>query len=287
VYVNPLNGKDVGSNDIDETSLKPRLLSESNSLSLINASMTSVNEVVKNDLYAIYQLKDANGKVIDTKREKIPNKFASKRQIEVPIQGPAVQKPDFFSALNNYLFEVFSANSEENDRRERQYTGLDLNVEVQSTGEDDYVNPESIMGSGDSSLFDRAALGDPKALEALKNQASWDWTQSEKALDELNQTTKEAEKTINQDWNDIKDSVYETRMKIKNSFNKVGSETGLWGGSTNSQPQPTTVKPLVIHTTPTLSQEETIPTNPIKYDSHSGNTFVIPESPKPPEQKKK
>jgi hypothetical protein len=252
-----------------------------------------VNDEWANKLFAIYETTDpVTGKKLE-KRVEVPDKESAAVQIEeagtVPSGSAKSTKSDFFTLLNQYLVERFNESFEYNEEREIQDSGTDLGVEISETGQDSYVNPDSVLGSSGGSLFDRASLGDPDALEALQNQVNFDWSSSEKALDELQKTSNDEGLFVfgTQD----KESLFSDSGTAKTSSGtSLGGVLGgpVGGGKTSSQPQPFTPAPVKIDTTPTISTNDALPTktfvpnstSPLKSSSHSEG--LLENNPEPP-----
>ena len=252
-------------------------------------SDATIEDTHKNAIFAIYEKKDSNGVVTDTIRRKVDSVESAPKQVEVEVVnqvtgGVSSTKPDFFTVLNEYLVNRFNESYTYNMEREKQDTGLDLNVETVVLGAESYIDPNSVLGASGGALFDRAAQGDPDALQALQDQTHWGWSASEKALDNLNKTAAESKNQINAAWNDIKKSASETGDAVKNLPKSVGQHLGIVN-ATNAQPQPTTPAALVINTTtPPNPFSSALPTNPFPSNSHTGTTFTLPTSPTPPKK---
>ena len=209
--------------------------------------------------------------------------------------------PSFFDQLNNYLIGRFSDAFKSNAEREIQNGGTDLGVEVDaSPGEDSYIDPSSVLGASGGSLFDRASQGDTKALQVIQDQINWDWSASEQAVKDLQQTSKDASKKLKEledqfkEWGNSLDG-----MDILKTVTGVQSVTTSGGGKPFSapplqlssvvpQPQPFTPPPLKMDTTPTNPQSDVLPTNPFPSTTHFSVGKVpqfSPPSPPAPKQK--
>jgi hypothetical protein len=81
-----------------------------------------------------------------------------------------VPSNSFFTALNEYLINLFNTNLSSNTIREEAYTAANLGiispVDISSQEQD------NVLGTPGGALFDRAALGDPVALKALQDNVA-------------------------------------------------------------------------------------------------------------------
>lgn len=264
-----------------------------------------VTEERQNKLIAIYEKKDASGKVVGTIKEEVSSRETAPKQIEVSttstnegsIPNTSNKIPDFFTALNDHLVKLFEESAKYNEDRELRDTGEDLNFEIDVSGPEAYIDPDSVLGPSGGSLFDRASLGDPDALEALQNQVNWDWTNSEKELENLNDTYNEVEPQLEKAWRDFQTGLVGAGTGVAGSaftggVTKVETVGGgpefTGGGSTTKQPQPFTPAPLKLKfdkiVTSSDDAQETNPngsqTSPTNSGAHSGDLDILPESPK-------
>lgn len=121
---------------------------------IISPSPNSTNEVVSND------------EVETDEIEQIPS--------------PGVfSSSGFFDALNNFLLQKFETEYKFNEEREKN----DIAGSVPIFASPDFGTPNNIDTDDltSSSLFQRAALGDPDALEALQSDANFDFGLTKKA----------------------------------------------------------------------------------------------------------
>jgi hypothetical protein len=90
----------------------------------------------------------------------------------------------FFDALNSFLLEKFQTELQENVRREREYTlgGSENRQETNQFALGD-AEQDNILGDPDNPLFQRAALGDPAALESLQKQANFNFGRTTAAIE--------------------------------------------------------------------------------------------------------
>lgn len=281
-YVDALTGQDT----TDETTRANRSAADAIRSGSAEDTLRFTEEERANKLVAIYEKKDANNLTVGTIRKEVSNAESAPKQIEVPnttsVSGGTAQMttPDFFKILNQYLVNRFEESFEYNKERENQDVGLDLGVEVLATGPEDYTDPNSILGPGGQSLFDRAALGDPQALETLQNQVDWDWSESEKAREDLVKTSNEAGKQINEAWQGLKKSAVPALTAGLNPVN------GISATATSSQPQPVTPAPLKTDTAKrSSSYDDAQQTNPFSSTSHTGVDGLLPSSPPAPAKK--
>lgn len=252
-----------------------------------------INDEWNNKLFALYEATDpVTGKKLE-KRVEVPDKESASAQIEetgvtsVGWEGGATAKstkPDFFTLLNEYLVERFNESFKYNEEREIQDSGINLGVEIFEAGQDSYIDPDSVLGASGGSLFDRASLGDPDALEALQNQVNFDWSSSEKALDEAQKVSNDEGVFVFGTYDEKPQSEPGTAKKSTG----VGSTVG--GNVTSSQPQPFTPAPVKINTTPTIPENNALPTktftpnytSPSKSSSHSEG--ILENNPAPPKK---
>ena len=276
-YVDAITGKDT-----------PNATTTENRVSL-ESTLSMGKEVVevtnKNKFIAIYRRVDDNGNVIDTIRKEVDSVEAAPLQIENPLPTTAsmlvstdqsasqsggaltTTNPDFFSQLNQYLVDRFNESYDYNRQRETQDIGGDLGVEVLQTGAEDYIDPNSVLGPSGGSLFDRASNGDADALQALRSQASWNWSASEKELANFNKAADELKH-----WSPPQEGSIWT-----------GVQKSIPSSPTKPQVQPYTPAPVKINSKPTVGFYSP-PTVPPRVTTHSIGAYA-PASPPAPKQK--
>lgn len=96
--------------------------------------------------------------------------------------GNGLGNGGFFQVLHDYLTRRFNTDySGANAVREQYAVGGSVDVVTAS----DQAFPPNILGEPGGSIYDRAALGDPDALAALKDEINFDFGGSSKALDDF------------------------------------------------------------------------------------------------------
>lgn len=125
-------------------------------------------------------MESANNKRLQTVPQYSSSLSARKESDELVSMG-TTSAPNFFQLLSQFLGDKFHKEYDsQNVLRERKYTLSDRNItatnEMFDVRESD--NIQSLPGG---SLFDRASQGDVQALEALQNQANFNFGQTAKA----------------------------------------------------------------------------------------------------------
>jgi hypothetical protein len=143
--------------------------------------------------------------------------------------------PDFFKQLNAYLIKKFSDEYEQNSQRESADIGLDLGIEVVGATVPTYTNPDSVLGASGGSLFDKAAQGDVNALNALQNQANWNFGATQQASKTFEQAAKDFTNTV--------DNIGK-QAKSDTSVWKDGRFVEVSTGKKSNKPQIQPVTPL-------------------------------------------
>lgn len=274
-------------------------------------AVKTVTEKRQNQKLAIYQRKDPEGNVSGEFRIVVAEDQTVEMQYDDPPPGAQIISssgedsaigptmtqsgtgvddaaigvttfPDFFDRLNAYLAQKFNDAFRENQTREEQDVGSDLGFFAEESGEDSYLDPDSVLGPSGGSLFDRASNGDIDALNALQNQINWDWSSSEKALEDLNKTAGEAGDRLAALGDQFKEWAQEW-----SDADKAGTLTGFRGVETSGgggkpQPQPFTPPPFKVNapsfTDPFLEVPQTTPTEETAHTS--GETPPSPPAPK-------
>lgn len=95
---------------------------------------------------------------------------------------------NFLKVLSGYLTDKFTAEYQSNESREKHYTVQDKDVENLYAGPGTAPVTDDILGDPQNPLFSRAASGDPAALQALQNQANFNFGMS-KGSDSKYQST--------------------------------------------------------------------------------------------------
>lgn len=107
----------------------------------------------------------------------------------------SVSSNSFFTALNEYLINLFNNTISSNTIRENSYTASNLNiinpVDISSQEQD------NILPSPGGALFDRAALGDPVALKALTNQSNLNFGLTDATIKNFGATVKVQQQQLN------------------------------------------------------------------------------------------
>lgn len=98
------------------------------------------------------------------------------------IQG-AFDSGSFFKRLNLYLGDEFSRQIKSNDIREKAYSGEALGKI--NPFDSDFGETDNILTPPGGALFDRASNGDVQALQALQNQANFNFGQTKDAAKNL------------------------------------------------------------------------------------------------------
>lgn len=188
--------------------------------------------------------------------------------------------PTFFDRLNKYLTEKFLGELDQyNNVREAQNSGLDLSVEISPPpGEDSYIDPNSVLGPSGGSLFDRASLGDPQALEALQNQINWNWSAT-------NQAAKELDEATNGNPDEAEDKFKEWASSWSAAAAGAGAAAAtVKAAAAAAQPQPFTPSPVKLNITVPPDPFTTVQqTYPFKQTTNTG-TGSVPVGPPPPKQ---
>lgn len=89
----------------------------------------------------------------------------------------------FFNILHDYLVQRFNRDYRENKFREDYAVNGGMNVTVPDPGEQD-----NVLRPAKNSLFDRASMGDPDALEAMTKGANFNFGLTEKGLRDFKDT---------------------------------------------------------------------------------------------------
>jgi hypothetical protein len=297
VFVDAFTGEDTDK----ESSKKTRL-------SMNGVHDGVVTEEVYNHMMAVYERKDDRGVVVETHRKPVKNKSEAKACVEsaadlYPVGSPEhsaymensgppaaitgqqptedhavgiASFPDFFEILNKYLAQRFSNAFAYNAEREEQDAGEYLGIEIPEVGDNSYLDPSQVLGPSGGSLFDRAAQGDPDALAVIQSQINWDWTESEKKLDNLKNTAVEAGQQFAAESSSLADWA-----ESWSRYDAVGALSGVQskqGSRAVQQPQPFTPPPLKIKPTALPDVfEDAGPTNKSVQDDLQQ---VAPEPPK-------
>lgn len=202
-----------------------------------------------NSLFGIYEKRDSSGNVVGRKTVEVDKEENASPVLEVPAEEDSIESsseridktvPDFFKILNRYLVDRFEESYKSNEEREIRAIGEDLNIEIPATGPEAYIDPDSVLGPSGGSLFDRASLGDPAAMEALQSQVNWDWTNSESQRDELVEAYEEAKEDIKEAWKDFGLGKSHVSVETVKGGLKLEPDELSGGTSTSSQPQPET-----------------------------------------------
>lgn len=142
----------------------------------------SGNETVKRPNVLIgAEYKDSDGEVT---REAFSQVTESQPITAVIDENSSVRQPDaFFRVLDIYLQQLFDANYQQNQEREKFDTQGDRpTTTVYSGPEADNI----LQPPGGGGLFNRAAQGDPEALEALEKGANFNFGRTVQAADAFN-----------------------------------------------------------------------------------------------------
>lgn len=116
----------------------------------------------------------------------------------------------FLAALNLYMQQRFVSDYQANEDRETIATGSALGVMAMTSFATpvDYLDDADVFGSEVTSLMESAANGDPDALDALKNQANWNFGASEQALKNFNSVANDFNKNVNVNLADLNGSIW-------------------------------------------------------------------------------
>jgi len=122
-------------------------------------------------------------------------------ETQIGLQTPSPQ--GFFKKLNEFLQDKFDLEYGYNVSREKQNTTGGVTVFAQPQ----LPRTDNILGDLQSSLFQRAALGDPDALEAMKADVNFAFGETEKAWKDFNKELSASGAKIKQASEDFRESL--------------------------------------------------------------------------------
>lgn len=167
----------------------------------------------------------------------------------------SVNSGSFFTELNKYLRTNFDTALKENKARELEYSGE--NLKKTNPFDRDYGLTDNSYSPPGGALFDRAAQGDSQAIEALKNQANFDFNQANFNFNQLNTSAKQFQDAYLKGKEKINQTLGELKENSKAIFSE-GALKSTFGAEASSSP-PEQVQP------PTAPPEFSQVINPGKY----------------------
>lgn len=143
--------------------------------------------------------------------------------------GNTFKQGNFFDKLADYLNHRFSMDYEQNLLREEFDTGLSRGIESPNMGmeQTNILTPEGVLGGGVSSdLFNRAAQGDPKALQELQKGVNFNFGRTEQSVKEANAKIADAGDKFKADIERLKKStVFDPKTGFRDFLNLPTVET--------------------------------------------------------------
>jgi hypothetical protein len=140
----------------------------------------------------------------------------------------------FFEVLRNFLISKFTTEYQENTKREQYAIGGGRTITRPNEGQES----NNIIGDPKNTLFDRAALGDPQALQALQGDAQFSFGQTQRSLQNFKDQFKSGGPTdqLGQSIINLPGSIFDAA--------KGGLVTpGISVSSNSSSPKPIHIKP--------------------------------------------
>jgi hypothetical protein len=142
----------------------------------------------------------------------------------IQIHGDFVNGPGgFFSVLHDYLVDRFSRDYE-GDNMHRERYAIGGGRDVLRPHSENLQNPPDLFGSPGGSLFDRAALGDVEALEALKGDVNFNFDGTQEAWDDWRKNWRDIQKDAEEKFAANAASI-ECSFDVDNPFSTGGVES--------------------------------------------------------------
>jgi prefoldin subunit 5 len=150
-----------------------------------------------------------------------------------------VDQGSFFKQLNEYLAQQFKDKLQFNKQREASYAGSTTGVEYDTLDQ----GTASVYDIPGGSLFDKAANGDQKAVQALKNQANFNFGLVSNATDQLKANYFAGKTKLSDSMDAIKQN-YKTMFSSRtNTFENSTGLSATYSSNPNKQVQPPTNDP--------------------------------------------
>jgi hypothetical protein len=217
-------------------------LSRANWLSIFPSSfiqeILNVQSTERSTTAEVLQTDETGDVAIDPQtQEEIRTTQTVTQTIQV-AQGSDYQHLDtgnFFKILNDYMVQRFKRDYQENEYREKFAISGGRDVLIPDDAAFG-VNANNILTPPGGSLFDRAARGDQNALQALQNDANFNFGQTEQAVDEFIDSTENAIKRAGAEFENGNSSWHDPRTGLPTFKASDGKGVSTDGAPPQVQP---------------------------------------------------